>query len=134
MCNQIVMCVGYSTDNLFKKEPSILFGNIVVLDIVIELTSFCKFHNDEDVVGRIQHFVQFDNVLMIDKFQYFDLSLHLRSPLSYFRYHVFVFHFTLVYDFNRHPYTCDVMSGLYLMEQVHLTLANPPVPMVLPRM
>jgi hypothetical protein len=57
MCNQIIMCVGYSTDNLFKKEPSVLFRNIIVLYKVIKLSPLCKFHNYEDIVGRIEHFV-----------------------------------------------------------------------------
>ena len=134
MCNQIVMGVGYPTDNLLKEEPLILLGNVVVLDVVIEFAALREFHNHEDIVGSIKHFVQFDNVLMVDKFEYLDLPLHLSSPLGYFRYHVFVFHLTLVNDLDCHPHTRDVMPGLYLKEMVHLTLANPPVPMVLPRM
>lgn len=77
MGDEVGMSVGYSVDNLFEEEPRVLLGDVVILYIVIEFAALCEFHDDEDIVGGVEYFVQFDDVLVVDEFEYFDLSFDL---------------------------------------------------------
>ena len=45
--------------------------------IIIELSALCVLHDDEDVIGGIEDFVEFDDILVVDEFEYFDLSYDL---------------------------------------------------------
>ena len=45
--------------------------------IIIELSALCVLHDDEDVIGGIKDFVEFDDILVVDEFEYFDLSFDL---------------------------------------------------------
>jgi len=45
--------------------------------IIIELSALCVLHDDEDVIGGIEDFVEFDDILVVDEFEYFDLSFDL---------------------------------------------------------
>lgn len=51
----------------------------MLLDILVQFSSFGDFHDDEDVVGAIQYLIQLDDVGMIDEFQYFYFSFDLRD-------------------------------------------------------
>lgn len=49
----------------------------MVMYIIIELPTLCIFHDDKNIVGSIQYLIKFDDIFVIDEFQYFDLSFDL---------------------------------------------------------
>lgn len=53
VCDEVVVSISDSADNLFEEKPGVIFMDIVVLNIVIEFTPFGEFHDDEDIVGCI---------------------------------------------------------------------------------
>jgi len=79
MRNKICMSMSNPINYLSKEELSFFFLNVMRLNVVVELSSFCQFHDDKDVVGGVQHFIEFDNIGMVNKFQYFDLSFDLNT-------------------------------------------------------
>jgi hypothetical protein len=62
------MRISYSADDLFEKEFGFLFREDIIMYIIIELSSLCVLHDDEDIIGGIEYFVEFDDILMIDEF------------------------------------------------------------------
>jgi len=81
MCYEIVVSEGNSTNNLFEKEASVLLGDFIILYIIIELSSLRKFHDDKDIFSGVKYFIEFDNVLVVDEFEYFDLSFDLNRGM-----------------------------------------------------
>lgn len=53
MGNQVAVGIWYTTDDLSEEKPGIFFADVVVLNVVVELASFCQFHDDEDVIGGV---------------------------------------------------------------------------------
>jgi len=47
------------------------------VNILKELTTLGHFHNNKDISRGIQHFIEFDDVGVFDKFEYFYLSFDL---------------------------------------------------------
>jgi hypothetical protein len=62
------MSVSYPTNDLLKKEFGFLFGKDIIVDIIVELSTLGVFHNDEDIIGGIEYFIEFDNIFVIDEF------------------------------------------------------------------
>lgn len=77
MRDEVEVRIPHSADDLLEECLGLLLGDVVVLDVVVEFPSVCELHDDEDVVGGVQHLVQLDDVLMTDKLKDLDLSLHL---------------------------------------------------------
>ena len=77
MRDKVSVRISNSADNLLEKEAGILLGDVVILYVVIEFSALGKFHDNKDVVGGIQYFIELDDVLVVDEFEYFDLSFDL---------------------------------------------------------
>jgi len=84
MCDEVGVGVGNSADDLFEEEPGVLLRDIIILYIVVEFAALGELHNHEDVVGRVQHLVQLDDILVVDEFQDLDLPFHLPRALGTF--------------------------------------------------
>lgn len=82
MRNEIVMDVLYARDDLFEVEFGLVLVNIVILYEVIEFSIAGQLHDNEDIVGRVQHFVELDDVGMVNEFQYLYFSFHLICKIS----------------------------------------------------
>lgn len=80
MCDEVEVRIPHPADDLLEESLGLLLSDVVILYVIVQFPSVCKLHNDEDVVGGVQHLVQLDNVLMTDKLQYLDLSLYLNPP------------------------------------------------------
>ena len=128
-----MMCIRHTTDNLLKEKSSIFLANIIGLNVVIQLPSFCQLHYYKDIVAGVQNFVQLYDVVMVYELKDSNLPFDLKSRSIYLRNHMFAFHFTLVNYLDSHTDPSKVVSSLYLIQKVHLTLAKPPVPMVFPK-
>lgn len=75
--DKIGVGVGDTVDDLFEEETGIFLVDIVVLDVVVEFSPLCEFHDDEDVVGGVEHFVEFDDVVVVDELKDPNLPLDL---------------------------------------------------------
>ena len=115
-----------------EKKLSLFLTNLIGLQVVKEFALLSEFHNDEDIIGCIQDLIQFYYIGMRNIPQYLNLSLHLASNHTYLRYHILIFHLSLIEDFNRHPHPRQIVPGFYIRLGLHLTLAKPPLPIVLP--
>lgn len=73
----IGVCIGNSMDNLPKEKLGLVLRDLIDLQIVKQFSSFCKFHHHEDVIGRVEDLVEFDDIGVTDKFEDFDLTLDL---------------------------------------------------------
>ena len=51
------MCVLYPTDDLPEEELRLFFGDIIILYVIVEFSSIREFHDDEDIIGSIEHLV-----------------------------------------------------------------------------
>ena len=100
MGNQIVVRIWNPADNLFEKEPSIILTNVVILDIVVEFSPLCKFHNNKNVVACVENLVELYDVVVIYEFQDSYLSFDLLCDNFYLGNHMFTLHLALVYDFD----------------------------------
>lgn len=134
MSNEVEMRIANSADDLSEEKASFIFGNIVVLDVVIEFAPFGQLHDDEDVVGGVEHFIELDDVLVADEFQDFDFSLDLRpwNGTLDMRFLFFILRLLMIFMATFTPVRSCFASEY--TAPLHLTLANPPVPIVLPKM
>lgn len=57
MGDEVGVGVGNSANDLFEEEASFFFWDIIILYIIIEFSSLSQFHNDEDIIGSVEHFV-----------------------------------------------------------------------------
>lgn len=80
MRDEVEVRVPHPADDLLEESLGLLLSDVIILYVIVQFPSVCQLHNHEDVVGRIQHLVQLDDVLMTDKLQYLDLSLYLTPP------------------------------------------------------
>jgi hypothetical protein len=62
------MSVSHATDYLPKEKPCFVFADIIILYVIVQFSSICEFHDDKDVVGGVEYFIKFDDVLMADEF------------------------------------------------------------------
>lgn len=88
------------TDNLPEEELRLFFWDIIILYIIVELSSIRELHDDEDIISRIKHLVQLDNVLVIDELEYLDFPLHLNQHTSTFEIIFLFFIFRLLMIFT----------------------------------
>ncbi len=77
MTDKILMDILNATDDLPEVELRLLFSDLIVLYEVVQLTLGGEFHDDEDVVGGVEHFVKLDDVGVVDEFEDLDLSFYL---------------------------------------------------------
>lgn len=120
MADQVLMHILHSTDDLPEVKLGLFLCDLVVLNEVVQLSFRCNLHNHKNVIGSVKHFVQLDDIGVVDELQDLDLPL-------YFRYHVLVLHLLLVYDFHCHLDTGEIVLGLcdkskryILLWQTHL--------------
>lgn len=75
------ICVGisYAVYDLPEEKLGLVLGDLMCLDVVEKFSLLCEFHDDEDVVGGIEYLIQFDDVSVVDKPEYLDLSLDLHE-------------------------------------------------------
>lgn len=78
------MRISYSADDLSEEHACLVLADIIILNVVVKLSSVCEFHDHEDIIGGIKHFIELDNVLMTDEFQDFNFSLDLGDRGSTF--------------------------------------------------
>lgn len=71
------MCEFNSVNNLPKEIFDFFLAQVMFLDVLVQLPSFRDLHYDEDIIGSVQHFIELDDVGVVDEFQYFDLSFNL---------------------------------------------------------
>jgi len=77
MRDEVAVGVTNTTNYLFEKKPSFILRDVIILNVIVKFSTLCKFHDDEDVIGCIKDFIEFDDVLVVDEFEYFDLSFDL---------------------------------------------------------
>lgn len=93
-------------DDLTEKFPSLLFCQIVSLNVLVKLSFICEFHDYKDICGGVKHFVEFNYIRMVDEFEDADLAFDLIWRGEYFGDHIFIFHFGFIDDFD-----CDTNSS-----------------------
>lgn len=84
MGNEVVVGVWDSADDLFEKETGVFFTDFVILNVVVELSAFCEFHDDENVVAGVEDFIELNDVVVVNEFEDADLSFDLGCPMSTF--------------------------------------------------
>jgi hypothetical protein len=77
MGDEVEMGISDSGDDLSEEEPGLLLGDIVILNVIVELAAVGQFHDDEDVVGGIEYLVKLDDVLVADELEDLNLALDL---------------------------------------------------------
>ena len=77
MCDEVEVGIGDPTDDLLEEKPGIILADVVILYVVVQLSTFGKFHNDEDIVAGVQNFVKFDDVVVVDEFENPDFPFDL---------------------------------------------------------
>ena len=113
MAYQVLMDVFDSTYDLSEIEFGLLLCDFVGLDEIIKLSFGGKLHDDKNIIGSIEYFIKFDDVRMIDEFQYFYLALDLKYQKQYFGDHIFVFHFFFVNYLHGHFDSSEIVSSFY---------------------
>lgn len=58
------MCVSHSTDDLPEEEARLLFADVVVLDVIVQLAAVGQLHYHEDIVCSVKHLVELYDVLV----------------------------------------------------------------------
>jgi hypothetical protein len=88
-----------STDDLPEIKLGLFFCDFVILDKVIQFALRSEFHDDKNIIGGIEDFIQFDDVGVVDELEDLDLSFDFGD-------HVFVFHFFFVNYFDSNSDAC----------------------------
>lgn len=81
MGDVVAMDVLNPVDDLLEVEPGFVLSQIG-LNVVIQLALAGQFHDDEDVIGGVEDFVEFYDVGVVDKLEDFDFSLDLKSDIK----------------------------------------------------
>lgn len=102
MCDEVEVGIGDPADDLLEEKSGIVLTNIVILNVVVQLSTLGEFHNDEDVVAGVQNFVKFDYVVMVDEFEDPNFPFDLDGGDKYLRNHVFALHLAFVYYLYSH--------------------------------
>lgn len=71
-------------DDFAEEVFGLLFVDIIILDVVIELSFFGHLHHNENVGCCVQHLIKLDNVGVVDKLQDADLPLDLLPSTTTF--------------------------------------------------
>lgn len=77
MSDEILMGVVQSGHDLLEETSGFILGNVIALDIIIELSALSQLHYNENIVSGVQNLIQFDDVGVVDEFEYLDLSFYL---------------------------------------------------------
>ena len=80
MRDEVEVRIPDPADDLLEEGLRLILSDVVILDVVVQFPAVCELHDDEDVVGGVQHLVQLDDVLMTDKLEDLDLPLYLTHP------------------------------------------------------
>jgi len=122
-----------SLDDLSEEGQGLILSEIVVLYVVVELSALGHLHDHKDVTGGVQHFVEFDYVRVVDKLEDPDLPLDLPHHTSTFEimFLFFILDLFRILTATFVPVRSCLASAV--TTTVPLTLANPPQPIVLPR-
>lgn len=109
------MRVLHSTDDLPEKKLGLIFRDIIILDVIVEFSSICEFHDDEDIIGSIEDLVKFDDVLVVDELKYFDLPFHLNVILFTFEiiFLFFIFLLLMIFTATLTPVKSCLASNSY---------------------
>ena len=67
VCNQVQMCPFEALENLLEKISSCILGEIILLQVLIELAIFGQLHNNKDLLGCVKYLVKFDDVRVGDE-------------------------------------------------------------------
>ena len=62
------MYIFHSTYDLTEIKFGLLFSDLVRLDEIIKLTFGSELHNDENIIGSIEYFIELDDVRMVNEF------------------------------------------------------------------
>jgi hypothetical protein len=105
MRDQIAMRVIDCLDDLPKEQSHVLLGKIVMLYILVEFSTLGHFHDDEDVVGGIEHLIQFDDIGMGNKLEYLDLAgdLHAGGYTLEIMFLFFIFNLFIIFTATGRP-------------------------------
>jgi hypothetical protein len=103
--DEIEMSILHPTDDLPEEELGLVFRDIIILYVVVEFAAVCEFHDDEDVIGSIEYFIELDDILMVDELEYLDLPLHLSrsSPTFEIIFLFFIFLLLMIFTATRTP-------------------------------
>ena len=77
MGDQVVVGTVDSLQDLPENTPGFLLRNVVVLQVLIQLSSLCEFHDDIDIRGGVEYFVEFDDVGVTQKLEDLDFPFDL---------------------------------------------------------
>lgn len=106
MTDQILMNILNATDNLTEIKFRLLLCDLIILNKIVELSFGGYFHDYKDIIRSVKNFIEFNDVGMIDKFQYFNLSFNLNWNKNNFRNHIFIFHFLFINYLDSYLDTC----------------------------
>jgi len=76
-----------------------------MLYILVEFSTLGHFHDDEDVVGGIEHLIQFDDIGMGNKLEYLDLAgdLHAGGYTLEIMFLFFIFNLFIIFTATGRP-------------------------------
>ena len=53
MCDEVEVGIGDPADDLLEEKPGIILTDVIILNVVVQLSTLGEFHNDEDVVAGV---------------------------------------------------------------------------------
>lgn len=77
MGDEIEVGVFDCFDDLSEEDFGLLFSELILIDVLIEFSSFSHFHDDEDICGCVEDVIEFDDVGVTDVFEYFEFATDL---------------------------------------------------------
>lgn len=135
MGHQVLVAVFDAAEYLLEVGAPQFLGHFsVVVDEAEELPSGGQLHDDEDVSEVVEHFVQANDVGVVEVAQEPDLSFGLSHGSRYLRAHLFCLHLLLIDDLDGHLGASEFVHGLYLTPSEYLSRSKPPCPRVFPSM
>lgn len=66
-----------SLNDLPEEQFDLLLGQVVMLDVLVQFSPGGHLHDHEDIIGRVEYFVQFDDIGVADELEYLDLAFDL---------------------------------------------------------
>ena len=133
MCNMVFMNILNPINNLLKIKSSLVLIYLFALHEFVELSFIGVLHDNKDIIGCIKHFIKFDNIWVVSKFQNSDLSFHLSICVEDTFDIIFLFFiFFLFMIFTATSMFVRLCLATKLLVHLLLTRAKPPDPIVLP--
>ena len=75
------MNVLHTGDDLPKIKLGLFLSDLIVLNEVVQLTLRGQLHYHKNVVSRIKHFIQLNDIGMVDELKNLNFALHLYNNL-----------------------------------------------------